>query len=79
MRSASYGYDRGDLGVQCDCVGIRNFGLLDLTEHVFDHDGYEYKPGDIVWLASGTRHNSTTRNGCMLIVYLRDFADVAGA
>lgn len=37
-----------------------------------DHDGYEYRPGDIIWLRSGTEHNSTTKNGCTLIVYFRD-------
>ncbi|MEM7269484.1 MAG: cupin domain-containing protein [Pseudomonadota bacterium] len=37
-----------------------------------DHDGYEYKAGDIVCLASGTTHNSTTKNGCTLVVYLRE-------
>ena len=36
-----------------------------------DHDGYEYKPGDIVCLADGTMHNSSTTNGCTLVVYLR--------
>ena len=35
-----------------------------------DHDGYEYKPGDIVYLKPGTVHNSSTRNGCTLVVYL---------
>ena len=49
-------------------LGDEEFFLIegDLT----DHDGYEYKPGDIVCLASGTKHNSTTRNGCTLVVYL---------
>ena len=51
-------------------VGDEEFLLIegDLT----DHDGYEYKPGDLVWLRSGTRHNSTTRGGCLLAVYLPD-------
>ena len=50
-------------------IGDEEFFLIegDLT----DHDGFEYKPGDLVCLASGTRHNSTTRNGCTLVVYLR--------
>ena len=49
--------------------GDEEFFLIegDLT----DHDGYEYKPGDLVCLADGTRHNSTSRNGCTLVVYLR--------
>lgn len=51
-------------------LGDEEFFLIegDLT----DHDGHEYRPGDIVCLSSGTRHNSTTRNGCTLVVYLRD-------
>ena len=34
-----------------------------------DHDGYEYRLGDIVLLKQRTRHNSTTRNGCTLVVF----------
>ena len=51
-------------------LGDEEFLLIegDLT----DHDGYAYKPGDLVWLRSGTRHNSSTRGGCLLAVYLRD-------
>ena len=37
-----------------------------------DHDGYEYRPGDIVCLKSGTQHNSSSRNGCTLVVMFRD-------
>lgn len=50
--------------------GDEEFFLIegDLT----DHDGYEYKPGDIVWLKSGTVHNSSSRNGCTLVVMFRD-------
>lgn len=51
-------------------LGDEEFLLIegDLT----DHDGFEYKPGDIVWLRSGTVHNSSTKNGCLLAVYLPD-------
>ena len=35
-----------------------------------DHDGHEYKPGDIVLLKKGTVHNTRTRNGCTFVVYL---------
>ena len=54
--------------------GDEEFYLIegDLT----DHDGYEYKPGDLVCLRSGTRHNSHSRNGCTLVVLLRDEDDV---
>ena len=35
-----------------------------------DHDGYEYVEGDLVYLKPGTIHNSKTRHGCTLVVYL---------
>lgn len=49
-------------------LGDEEFFLIegDLT----DHDGYEYKPGDIICLSSGTKHNSYSKNGCTLVVYL---------
>ena len=49
-------------------IGDEEFFLIegDLT----DHDGYEYKPGDIICLSSGTKHNSYSKNGCTLVVYL---------
>ncbi len=37
-----------------------------------DHDGYEYQPGDLVCLKSGTTHSSTSENGCLLVVLLPD-------
>ena len=51
-------------------IGDEEFLLIegDLT----DHDGFVYEPGDLVWLRSGTRHCSTTKNGCVLAVYLPD-------
>lgn len=35
-----------------------------------DHDGFEYGPGDLVWLRDGTEHCSTSRGGCVLVVHL---------
>jgi len=49
--------------------GDEEFFLID--GDLTDHDGYEYKPGDIVCLKSGTKHCSTTKNGCVLVVFLR--------
>ena len=49
-------------------VGDEEFYLID--GDLTDHDGYEYQPGDIVCLRSGTTHNSTTKGGCTLVVYL---------
>jgi anti-sigma factor ChrR (cupin superfamily) len=37
---------------------------------LIDHDGTEYGPGDLVCLKQGTIHNSTTKNGCLLVVHL---------
>ena len=36
---------------------------------LMDNDGTEYGPGDVVWLAPGTEHTSTTTNGCIVAVY----------
>ena len=49
-------------------IGAEEFFLIE--GDLQDHDGFEYKPGDLVCLASGTQHNSSTRNGCTLVVYL---------
>src|SRR6056297_22176 len=42
--------------------GAEEFYIIegDLT----DNDGTEYRAGDLVWLADGTEHCSTTKNGC---------------
>lgn len=32
-----------------------------------DHDGSEYSLGTLVWLRDGTVHNSTTKNGCLIV------------
>ena len=55
-------------------IGDEEFFIVD--GDLTDHDGYEYKPGDLVCLSSGTRHNSSTRNGCTLVVYLRGAEDL---
>jgi uncharacterized cupin superfamily protein len=58
----------GQTTVAHDHAGDEEFLLIegDLT----DHDGYAYKPGDLVCLKSGTAHNSHSQNGCLLAVYL---------
>ncbi|MEM1297919.1 MAG: cupin domain-containing protein [Pseudomonadota bacterium] len=58
----------GDVTVAHRHAGDEEFFVIegDLT----DHDGYEYGPGDLVWLRDGTEHNSSTKNGCVLVVYL---------
>ncbi len=49
-------------------MGDEEFYIIegDLT----DNDGTEYKPGDLVYMKKGTEHNSTTRNGCTMVVYI---------
>ncbi|MEM7059243.1 MAG: cupin domain-containing protein [Pseudomonadota bacterium] len=44
--------------------------FLVLEGELFDHDGYRYGPGDLVWLRDGTEHCSTSPGGCLLAVYL---------
>jgi len=41
-----------------------------LEGDITDNDGTEYVAGDLVLLKAGTEHNSTTRNGCTLLVYI---------
>ena len=57
-------------------VGHEEFLMLsgDLT----DHDGTRYEPGDLVWLRSGTSHNSHTENGCVIAVFAEDFGPAEG-
>jgi len=63
----------GDTTIAHTHNGDEEFYVIegDLT----DHDGYEYKAGDIVWLKSGTVHNSYSRKGCTLVVMFRDDDD----
>ena len=35
-----------------------------------DNDGTEYRAGDLVLLKDGTQHCSSTRDGCVILVYL---------
>lgn len=51
-------------------IGDEEFLLIE--GDLRDHDGYRYKPGDLVCLKSGTTHNSYSENGCVLAVYLPD-------
>ncbi len=51
-------------------VGHEEFYIIegDLT----DNDGVAYRQGDMVLLKSGTQHNSTTKNGCLIAVFAPD-------
>ena len=49
-------------------VGDEEF--LVIEGDIRDHDGFVYKPGDLVCLRSGTEHSSYSETGCLLVVYL---------
>ena len=49
-------------------TGDEHFLVLD--GELTDHDGYGYKSGDLVLLKQGNVHNSTTKDGCTLAVYI---------
>jgi quercetin dioxygenase-like cupin family protein len=49
-------------------TGDEEFFVLD--GDLTDNDGTEYHPGDLVLMKKGTEHNSTTKNGCTLVVYI---------
>jgi hypothetical protein len=42
---------------------------------VIDNDGYVYRPGDFVLLKEGTQHNSYTKTGATLAVFVRTLED----
>lgn len=41
-----------------------------LEGDITDNDGTTYVAGDLVLMKAGTEHNSTTKNGCTLLVYI---------
>ena len=47
-------------------TGPEEFFILE--GDLIDSDGFEYKTGDFVSLAGGSRHNSTSPSGCVLVV-----------
>jgi anti-sigma factor ChrR (cupin superfamily) len=46
--------------------------FLVLDGEVVDNDGYVYRPGDFVLLKKGTEHNSHTKTGATLAVFIRE-------
>jgi len=44
--------------------------FLVIDGEVEDHDGTVYRKGDFVLLKEGTRHNSFSRDGCTLAVFV---------
>jgi anti-sigma factor ChrR (cupin superfamily) len=49
--------------------------FLVLEGDLRDNDGYEYKPGDLVYLSRGTQHFSTTKTGCTLAVFIESWEE----
>ena len=45
--------------------------FLILEGEIVDHDGFSYRQGDLVWLKSGTEHNSYTEHGALIAVFFR--------
>ena len=65
-----YRMDPGYTTIPHEHRGHEEFLLLsgDLT----DNDGVEYKVGDLVLMKDGTQHCSSTKNGCLLAVYIEE-------
>ncbi len=42
-----------------------------LEGEIIDHDGYRYKPGDLVWLEAKTKHHSHSPDGALIVVFYR--------
>jgi anti-sigma factor ChrR (cupin superfamily) len=63
-----YRMEPGTTTIPHEHKGHEEFLLLsgDLT----DNDGTEYRVGDLVLMRNGTQHCSTTKNGCLLAVYI---------
>lgn len=61
--------DAGGVSQPHEHMGIEEF--LVLEGELEDCDGAVYRPGDFVSFRPGSRHSSTSRDGCLLLVFLR--------
>ena len=50
-------------------TGFEQFLILD--GELIDHDGKTFKKGDFVSFQPGSRHSSYTKNGCLVLVFMR--------
>ena len=50
-------------------TGFEEFLILD--GHLIDHDGKTFKKGDFVSFEPGSKHSSYTKNGCLVLVFMR--------
>ena len=63
-----YKVEPGGFSSPHEHTGIEQFILLE--GDLSDNDGTEFKPGDFVLFEKGTQHNSFTKKGCLLAVYI---------
>ena len=49
--------------------GFEEFLMLD--GELTDHDGKIFKKGDFVSFEPGSKHSSQTKNGCLVLVFMR--------
>ena len=61
--------DPGDKSLPHVHQGYEEFYVID--GELQDADGKIFKKGDFVTFEPGTEHNSHTKNGCLLIVFMR--------
>ncbi|MEX1080756.1 MAG: cupin domain-containing protein [Halofilum sp. (in: g-proteobacteria)] len=47
--------------------------ILVLEGDFIDSDGTSFEPGDLISYAPGTRHWSTSQNGCRILVHVRAY------
>ena len=68
LGSGSYLYkmDPGTRSNPHEHAGPEEFFILE--GDLIDSDGYNYKKGDFVSLAAGSRHNSMSPGGCVIVV-----------
>lgn len=61
--------DAGGISQPHEHMGVEEFLILE--GELEDCDGAVYRPGDFVSFSPGSRHSSTSRKGCLLLVFLR--------
>ena len=68
-----YRMDPGETTVAHEHLSDEEFYIIE--GDLVDHDGVEYGAGDLVSLRKGTKHNSYSPSGCLIVVYLVDHDD----
>jgi anti-sigma factor ChrR (cupin superfamily) len=61
--------DAGGASQPHEHMGFEEFLMLE--GELEDCDGTVYRPGDFVSFSPGSRHSSTSHQGCLLLVFLR--------